>query len=292
MSDNAADLIALRSQYAPELSSRVDDVEQALADGDGAAAASIAHGLSGSAHVLGLHAFGDAASAVSRLGDAPPEEQRAAVRSLRAALATVAPTDRIDRRHRLNHDLRSPLTAVLGYADLLGDHDLDPSAMAMVNGILEAGETMRRLLDEESAAMDASPIDAVMPDSTASEDGSALDVLVIDDDALVRGVIVAVLDGVDGVTSRSVATLEEADVAIRERVPDVLIIDLHLGGADGAQFLHEARRRCPASFVAVLTGDDPSQRRAELHRLGADVVARKGPADTVRLIVEAARGAR
>jgi len=49
---------------------------------------------------------------------------------------------------------------------------------------------------------------------------------------------------------------------------------------------------CPSTFIAVLTGDDPSPRREELRGLGADIVVRNGPPNMVRLLVDAARPAR
>ncbi len=282
--------MALREQYAPEMSGRVDEIERALAVGDGPRAAAIAHSLAGSAHVLGVHAFGEEATAVGKVGTVSAADQAAAIRRLRASLAAaIGP---VDRRQQLNHDLRSSLTAVLGYAELLRDHDLDPSALAMVDGILAGGEAIRRRLDEESTATDAGAPDPRGFDPSARSGERTMNALVVDDDPLVRDVIVAVLHGIAGVTARAADTIDAAVTAIDERVPELLIVDLHLGGTDGAPFLQEARRRCPTAFVAVLTGDDPALRRDELHVLGADVVVGKGPPDTVRLLVEAARGSR
>jgi CheY-like chemotaxis protein len=292
--DYESGLSGLRKQYALDLSQRVDEIELALAEDDGARAAAIAHGLAGSAHVLGLHELGDAASSVGSAALEAPEHRDEAVRGLHSALATVEDSlHRVSRRQRLNHDLRSPLTAVLGYADLLRDHDLDPSARAMVEGILEAGEAILRLLDEESAEFDAVALSGLAaPAGSGDADEptvSLLDVLIVDDDVVVRDVMVATLQTMEGVSARAVSTLAEADTALQERPPGLLIVDLNLGGTDGARFLQEARHRCPATFVAVLTGDDPSSRRDELHRLGADAVVRKGPPEALRLLVVAAR---
>lgn len=285
--------MALREQYAPELSGRVDEIEHALAAGDGPRAAAIGHGLAGSAHVLGAQAFGDAAAAVGKVGNASAADQAAAVRHLRAALAAaMGSTAWIDRTQRLTHDLRSSLTAVLGYAELLHDLDLDPPAMAMVDGILAGGHAIRRRLDEESSAMDARGPDPQALDPAARSGERTMDAVVVDDDPLVRDVIVAVLRGVAGVSARAADAIESAVLAIEEHVPELLIVDLHLGGTDSGPFVQEARRRCPTTFIAVLTGDDPALRRDELHGLGADIVVAKGPPEAVRLLVEAARRSR
>jgi len=294
-----ARLLATREQCAPALLRRVDEIERAAAADDGDGVAALALGLAGGAHLLELDAIGDAAAAAGSAA-AGPQQWEAAIRALRAALGAAGGSSvRFDHRRLLNHDLRSPLTVVLGYAGLLRDHPLDPSAAAMVDGILEAGTTMRELLDEDSAALDLMA-DAAPSSSSASASASGsgvpdpwvMDVLVVDDDPLVRNILVAVLHSLDGVAARAAATPEAAVVAIEEREPELLVVDLRPHGADATRFLPEARRMCPSTFIAVLTGDDPSPHREELRGLGADIVVRNGPPSMVRLLVDAARPSR
>src|SRR5690349_16950989 len=144
----ARQLAALRREQAPELSRRVDEIAQATADGDPAHAVTVAHGLAGAAHVLGLPDLGHAAMAVVRAGKDAPERMPEAVDGLRQALAAAAPSRSgdTDVLRRLNHDLRGPLTAVLGYANLVLQTDLDPDVRTMVESIQEAGTAMVRLL--------------------------------------------------------------------------------------------------------------------------------------------------
>lgn len=49
---------------------------------------------------------------------------------------------------RLNHDLRAPLTAIVGFAELLADENLTPEQQAYVQRILEAAEKIVHILDE------------------------------------------------------------------------------------------------------------------------------------------------
>ncbi len=49
---------------------------------------------------------------------------------------------------RLNHDLRAPLTAIVGFAELLADENLTPEQQAYVQRILEAADKIVHILDE------------------------------------------------------------------------------------------------------------------------------------------------
>jgi CheY-like chemotaxis protein/HPt (histidine-containing phosphotransfer) domain-containing protein len=288
----ARQLAALRWEQAPELSRRVDEIAQATADGDGAHAVAVAHGLAGAAHVLGLPDLGHAAMAVVRAGKDAPEGLPDAVDELRQALAAGAPSGSGASAvlRRLNHDLRGPLTAVLGYASLVLQTDLDPDVRTMVESIQEAGTAMVRRLDGAAAEPEASEAATVGESSIqASAAEQSFDVLFVDDDALVRDLIRATLGTMQGVSATAAATVEEAESTLEQRHPDMILVDLDLAGADGAVVVAAARRRCPSAFVAVFTGDDPATRRLELQALGADAVVRKGPPDTIRVLIAAGR---
>jgi CheY-like chemotaxis protein len=300
LGDYETRLADLRQQHAADLAHRVDQIAQAVEAGDGAEARVIAHGLSGSAHVLRLGALGVAATTIV---DTDPDDiarLRAAMTTLRHELALAVPSpDPVSRLKRLNHDLRSPLTAVLGYAELVLQKDLDSATRGMVDRILEAGGVILQHLDDVTSELDAAAGGGAAvggrpaAESPAGARGavipfSRLDVLIVDNDILVREVVVAILAESWGLSARTASSPREAETALDELRPGLVLIDLQLGAADGAVVVSAARQRCPSALIAVLTGNDPSLRRTELLGLGADIVARKGPPDTLRILVDAA----
>lgn len=54
---------------------------------------------------------------------------------------------------RFNHDLRAPLTAIVGFAELLGDENLTPEQHVYVQRILEATDKIVQILDEVQKAL-------------------------------------------------------------------------------------------------------------------------------------------
>lgn len=49
---------------------------------------------------------------------------------------------------RLRHDVRTPLTAIVGFAELLGEEDLTPQQQMYVQRILEATDKVVAILNE------------------------------------------------------------------------------------------------------------------------------------------------
>jgi len=80
-----------------------------------------------------------------------------------------------------------------------------------------------------------------------------LDIVAIDDDADFREYLHAVLDP-EGHTLRDVAAPAHLFAACAERLPDVLLLDIKMGGATGDEVLAEVRRRWPKLCVIVVTG--------------------------------------
>lgn len=79
-------------------------------------------------------------------------------------------------------------------------------------------------------------------------------VLVVDDDAPTRGILDRVLSAsrqVDHVAHA--ATAEEATALAEALVPDVVLLDLLLGGQDGRDLIAALRLAAPDARVVVLT---------------------------------------
>jgi two-component system KDP operon response regulator KdpE len=75
--------------------------------------------------------------------------------------------------------------------------------------------------------------------------------LVVDDDAALRMLVRVNLE-LEGFSVREAATLKDADDAVQAERPDVVLLDVHLGGEESTPLLH--RLRAAGIPVAVVTG--------------------------------------
>lgn len=75
--------------------------------------------------------------------------------------------------------------------------------------------------------------------------------LVVDDDAALRLLCRVNLE-LDGFAVREAGTVEEADAALAEATPDVVLLDVHLGGQESTALLE--RLRAAGIPVALVTG--------------------------------------
>jgi DNA-binding response OmpR family regulator len=108
--------------------------------------------------------------------------------------------------------------------------------------------------------------------------------LVVDDDAALRMLarVNLELDGFDVVEA---GTIDEAEAAVRRARPDVVLLDVHLGGRDTLSLL--ARLRADNLPVALVTGSVD----VDEHRSSADAVLLK-PFTPQDLVATARRLAR
>jgi DNA-binding response OmpR family regulator len=96
-------------------------------------------------------------------------------------------------------------------------------------------------------------------------------VLVVDDDSSIRFLCRVNLE-LDGWTVREAGTLAEAREALADSRVDVTLLDVHVGGTSGLDFLDELRRDHPGLPVALLTGSVGTQ---ALSGVTADAVLAK-----------------
>ena len=78
-------------------------------------------------------------------------------------------------------------------------------------------------------------------------------VLVVDDDASIRFLCRVNLE-LDGWEVREAGNLADAREALADGRVEVALLDVHIGGSSGLDFLDELRRDHPALPVAMLTG--------------------------------------
>jgi DNA-binding response OmpR family regulator len=78
-------------------------------------------------------------------------------------------------------------------------------------------------------------------------------VLVVDDDASIRFLCRVNLE-LDGWEVREAGNLADAREALADGRVAVALLDVHIGGSNGLDFLDELRRDHPALPVAMLTG--------------------------------------
>ena len=108
------------------------------------------------------------------------------------------------------------------------------------------------------------------PSGCGSPVAEAIDVLVVDDHAVVREGLRTFLELQDGIEVVGEAADGEAAVREAERLrPDVILIDLVMPKLDGVGAMRELRRRLPATSVIVLTSFADDERLLGAIRAGA-----------------------
>ena len=86
-------------------------------------------------------------------------------------------------------------------------------------------------------------------------EGSNRTVLVVDDDASIRLLCRLNLE-LAGWRVLEAGTLREARAELAANDVDVVVLDVHVGSANGIEFMHELRRGHPQLKVALLTGSE------------------------------------
>lgn len=113
-------------------------------------------------------------------------------------------------------------------------------------------------------------------------------ILLVDDHAIVRKAIRRLFDGETGLRiCGEAATRDQLLRALRTLHPDLVLLDLDLGGEGGVELLREVRSRSPDVFILVLSMHQESLFAEDALRAGANGYVMK--ADAPSLLLAAVR---
>jgi class 3 adenylate cyclase len=223
------------------------------------------------------------------LGRIVASARQVADRLAAAGAALGEAGDDLPLLRRLRHDLRSPLGAIKGFAELLLEdgapvprEDLERLVERVVEILQRVDELAAGAGPEEGAAELAAALAATagsLPDATAGKPGR---ILVIDDNEDNRLLLQDILT----VAGHEVALADSgaAGLSWLERQPaDLVLLDLLMPEMNGLEVLLALRRPDPADLpVLVLSGVDHSEMTAQCLAAGAQDFVRK-PFDTAIL---------
>ena len=125
-----------------------------------------------------------------------------------------------------------------------------------------------------------------MSEPQASEPAGRADlrVVVVDDEADVRGLVRFLLQQTDGfeVVGEAANGREAIDLAAAER-PDVVLLDLRMPVMDGAEAIPQIREQSPDTRIVVFTADPA----AEVEGVDAQVIKGASMAEVLSSLAEA-----
>ena len=205
---------------------------------------------------------------------------------------------------KLRHDLKTPLSSVLGYGDMLGEEaglDGHENFVGLIDGLLQAA---RRLL----AHIDASAGPLTLTKGEGPETGAAAarrsaaeairavlvrpaetqpivtgEIVVVDDDPSNRELLDRRLSR-DGHTVSTMPSGETALAWMEDHPVDLVILDLIMPGLNGVEVLRRmrAREETRQTPVIIISGLDESDGAIRCIEAGADDYLSK-PVDAVLL---------
>ncbi|HUR50252.1 MAG TPA: response regulator [Acidimicrobiales bacterium] len=160
---------------------------------------------------------------------------------------------------KLEHDLRNPLTAVMGFADLLGMSDLDEAQRQHLNRIHQAAEQLLQVLETMEER-------AVAPQRT---------VVYLEDDAGNVGLIGGILVHRPGVRLISAADAATGLSIVRKEMPDLVLLDLGLPDRNGADVLTDLKADPTTADIPVVVISASADRREDVLAAGAEAYLSK-----------------
>ena len=118
----------------------------------------------------------------------------------------------------------------------------------------------------------------------------AHDILVVDDEADIRGLIADILRD-EGYTCREAANSSEALGALSDRLPSLMVLDIWLQGSemDGLQILETSKQHYEALPIVMISGHADIETAVSAIKIGAyDFIEKPFKADRLLLMVERA----
>lgn len=117
-------------------------------------------------------------------------------------------------------------------------------------------------------------------------------ILLIDDHRVVRAGLRMLIESQPGwKVVGEAATRSQALASLQEEVPDIILLDLDLGGEKGLDFLPELRAAAPEARVIILTGLRDPQAQQKAFRLGAvGLVLKENAAEVLLKAIEKVQG--
>ena len=133
-------------------------------------------------------------------------------------------------RERLNHDLRTPLNAVIGFAELLAMSPDSVRRASDVQHILTAARTLLAILDKEFNP-------GAQANHHAEPRSRGCDILYIEDDKVNFMLVERILEYRPELRSQQACSGEEGVEMTRLDRPTMVLLDLNLPDMDGAEVL-------------------------------------------------------
>jgi CheY-like chemotaxis protein/HPt (histidine-containing phosphotransfer) domain-containing protein len=164
----------------------------------------------------------------------------------------------------LSHELRTPMTVVLGATELLLESELDPEQRAQVQGVHSSGHELLSILNEVLEQPAENPSSIVPPEPEMVETDLHGRVLVVEDNEFNQALIVHALTSV-GCEVDTASSGFDALSKLGDQDYDVILMDCHMAGLDGFETTRQLRQlergavRVPV--IAVTAGGVPGMRR-------------------------------
>jgi CheY-like chemotaxis protein len=184
--------------------------------------------------------------------------------------------------NKLSHDVRTPLNAITGYAEILANSELEDQQQRFATNIYKSSLALVAVLDaciEQvkgpvaqqalAAHKKGLPQDPAVYAETSAEGVQGLKILVVDDSSMIRTLFTDIFNDVftdmfsdAPLTIHTAGNGAEALELAGSQQPDLMFVDLHLPDMDGWQIAKALRKneQTAAIPLMVMTGQNLSEK--------------------------------